>query len=498
MIAFLIRVISFFMKEFHDVRRQPLLMVSLVGGPLLVLSAFGLTFKKSNPFITTVLVWPENGIPGISQQDAEKFIGDNFFLIDVTSDREKAMQWLDDGAVDVVQIVPEFSASFVQGGKRPEIEIYSRTVDPTTEAWTRSLAYGEANYINKLLLSKEANLAQQKAVEISASLESAQEELTILSRNLDAQKLERAEQLSGELRTTLEGLMAVLPPMALAQANLAPELSNLYRDVNVLLDDLNELEEVLRDGDLAIRLERMQSASSEIGNLQLSIDIFVDTPAENIISPVRETYTNLRGNPYSMVVFYAPSVLALLVQQLAITLASLGLVRERQMGAFEMFRVSPLRFSEILIGKSLAYILYVTIVGLILTGLLSLIDVPMPFNPGGFLVLMVITATASVGIGSLISAMARSDSQAVQMTMLVLLMSIFFTGFFLPITGFAWPAWIIYALLPMSSAISGFKHYLLIGTSPLPVVWVGLGLITLISYGLVLLIMRRQYRKVLD
>lgn len=67
MIAFFIRVFSFFKKEIHDVRRQPRLLISLVGGPLLVLAAFGATFQSANPFITTALVWPENGIPGLDQ-----------------------------------------------------------------------------------------------------------------------------------------------------------------------------------------------------------------------------------------------------------------------------------------------------------------------------------------------------------------------------------------------------------------------------------------------
>ena len=71
MIAFLTGVFSFFVKEFHDVRRHPRLMISLVGGPLLVPSAFGATFKSANPFVTTVLVWPESGIPGFSQEQAE-------------------------------------------------------------------------------------------------------------------------------------------------------------------------------------------------------------------------------------------------------------------------------------------------------------------------------------------------------------------------------------------------------------------------------------------
>jgi ABC-2 type transport system permease protein len=292
--------------------------------------------------------------------------------------------------------------------------------------------------------------------------------------------------------------VVVLPPLSLAQANLAPELSTLYRDIDILLDDLSEFEEVSGSAGFEIKINRMQKAIGEIGDLRLSIKTFVDTPAENIISPIQETYTNLRGSPYPLVIFYAPSVLALLIQQLAITLASLGLVRERQMGAFEMFRVSPLRFSEILVGKSITYVLYVTIVGLILTGLLTLINVPFPFNLVEFLLLIVLTATASVGIGSLISAVARTDSQAVQFTMLILLLSIFFTGFFLPITGFQWPAWIIWALLPMSAAIQGFEDYLLVGSSTSPLVWIVLGIITLLAYGLVGLIMRRQYRKVLD
>ncbi len=36
----LTKVAAFFLKEFHDVRRQPRLLLSLVGGPLLVLAAF--------------------------------------------------------------------------------------------------------------------------------------------------------------------------------------------------------------------------------------------------------------------------------------------------------------------------------------------------------------------------------------------------------------------------------------------------------------------------
>ena len=498
MIAFFIRVFSFFKKEIHDVRRQPRLLLSLVGGPLLVLGAFGATFRSANPFITTALVWPENGIPGFSQEQAEDFISNNFTLLDVTNDEEEALGWLEEGLVDVVQIVPEISFEEGQLSSRPEIKIISRTIDPTAEAWIRSLAYGEKNYINQQLLFQQANLAQQKAVEISINLEDAQAEFSQLSMSVDPEEIARAGEIIEELRPFLNELLEFLPPQVDSQANFGPELAVVHRDIQLLSDDLDELEGVLSDDALSPKIERLENIDDEIAQLRVSIDDFAETPPENIISPFRETYTNLRGSAFSMVIFYAPAVLALLVQQLSITLASLGLVRERQMGSFEMFRVSPLKFSQILIGKSLAYITYVTLAGLVLTLLLGLIDVPIPADFGQYFLLLVLLATASVGIGFLISATARTDSQAIQLSMLVLLLSIFFTSFFLPITGFAWPAWIIAILIPMTHAIEGFQEVILAGSRIGAGVWVGLVLIIILSYSLVLLIMRRQYRKVID
>jgi ABC-2 type transport system permease protein len=254
----------------------------------------------------------------------------------------------------------------------------------------------------------------------------------------------------------------------------------------------------LREGDLNVQLEQLDSTIEEIEVLEATIDTFVEVPAENITSPVRETYTNLRGGAYSLVVYFAPSVLALLIQQMAVTLASLGLVRERQMGAFEMFRVAPLRFVQLLLGKSLAYVLFVTIAGIILTGLMALLQVPMPTSVLQFLVLLLLLALASVGVGFLISSISRTDSQAIQLTMLLLLLSIFFTGFFLPIHGFAWPAWIISLLIPMTAGIQGLQSLMLAGEAVSKGVWLTLGGIAVISFSLVLLIMRRQYRKVLD
>lgn len=133
-----------------------------------------------------------------------------------------------------------------------------------------------------------------------------------------------------------------------------------------------------------------------------------------------------------------------------------------------------------------------------MTLLLRLLKVPFPSHPLYFLATLILLATSSVGIGFLISAVSRTDSQAVQLSMLVLLLSIFFTGFFLPITGFRWPALVIALLIPMSYAIESFQHLMLAGDLPNGGNVVALAVVALLAFGIVLMIMKRQYRKIAE
>ena len=494
----IIKAFAFFTKEFHDIRRQPRLLVSLVGGPLLVLAAFGATFRSANPYVTSVLVWPQNGIPGISQEEAAQFIGKSVSLVKVTTDEAEAMGMLQSGKVDLVQVIPDLGAAQQAGQPRPQLQFISKTIDPNAEAWIQSLAYGEANYINQQILTTEASQAQALAQDVIVSLQDFQTELARIGAKIDPQSIARVQQIIGEVRVVVTQLLEALPQESGVQANLAPELSAVHSAGARVLDALSGAEQAFQTGEVTAQVERLNDAIGELDNLRLTIRVFADTPAEDIIAPIKQSHTNLRGSPYSLVVFYAPAVLALLVQQLAITLASLGVVRERQMGAFEMFRVSPLGLSQILFGKALAYTLFATIAGIVLRALMTLLTVPFPAYPLQYLALLVMLSVASVGVGMLISAASRTDAQAIQLTMLVLLLSVFFTGFFLPMSGFALPARIIGMLIPMTHAMKGFRELSLSGTTLDSGVWVGLALITLLSYGTVALVMRRQYRSVMD
>ncbi len=77
-----------------------------------------------------------------------------------------------------------------------------------------------------------------------------------------------------------------------------------------------------------------------------------------IISPFRSETKSLASIQPSIANYVSPAVLALLLQHLAVTFAALSIVRERNIGTIELFRVSPLSAAEALFGKYISYMLF--------------------------------------------------------------------------------------------------------------------------------------------
>ncbi|NJM06684.1 hypothetical protein HC891_11610 [Candidatus Gracilibacteria bacterium] len=64
-------------------------------------------------------------------------------------------------------------------------------------------------------------------------------------------------------------------------------------------------------------------------------------------------------------------------------------------------------------------------------------------------------------------------------------MSIFFSGFFLPLTNFWAPVRVVGYTLPITHGISGFQNILLRGTAPDQFAWIALGSIALLTFVIV-------------
>jgi ABC-2 type transport system permease protein len=224
-------------------------------------------------------------------------------------------------------------------------------------------------------------------------------------------------------------------------------------------------------------LERAESEASQRG-VQNTI------PPEVLVSPVRPEYANVRGEALDFMTFYAPGVLALILQHIAVTLGALSLVRERLLGAMELFRVAPVSLTQVLLGKYLGYTLFIGIITALLVALLVFTPLAVPFlgSISLFVGLSVLFTLAALGIGFLISAWSSTDSQAVQLSMLVLLMSIFFSGFFLPLENFSPSIRAVGYALPLTHAIEGFQNIMLRGVAPTSFAWLALAIIAAVGF----------------
>jgi ABC-2 type transport system permease protein len=220
-------------------------------------------------------------------------------------------------------------------------------------------------------------------------------------------------------------------------------------------------------------------------------------PTEVLVSPVQPTYYNVQGTALDFMTFYAPGVLALIVQHIAVTLGALSLVKERLLGAMELFRVAPVSLTQVLLGKYLGYTLFIGIIIAALVGLLVFTPLGVPFLGSViiFVGLALLFTLASLGIGFLISAWSSTDSQAVQLSMLVLLMSIFFSGFFLPLENFTAPIQAVGYALPLTHAINGFQDIMLRGRAPADTTWVLLGVIAALGFAVTAVLAQWRFKR---
>jgi ABC-2 type transport system permease protein len=189
-------------------------------------------------------------------------------------------------------------------------------------------------------------------------------------------------------------------------------------------------------------------------------------PPEVIAAPTRAEVINGSPSQPDVVGYFGPAVLALILQHLAVTLVALSLVRERTSGVIELFRIAPVSPFEVMAGKILAFlVLGGAIAGLTLALLVGGLGVPMLGDPWLVGLAVILLLLASLGLGLLIAVVSDSERQAVQLSLLILLASVFFSGFVLSIEEFTVPVRAIAASLPVTHGISLLQDLMLRGST---------------------------------
>ena len=197
-----------------------------------------------------------------------------------------------------------------------------------------------------------------------------------------------------------------------------------------------------------------------------------------IAAPTQATLDNVAQSAPTVVQYFAPAVLALILQHLAVTLIALSVVRERNSGLFELFRVSPITTAELVTGKLIAYGLFAGAVAISTILLLAFgLHVPILAQPGWIALVAGALIAASLGLGLMIAALSDSEPQAVQLSLLLLLASVFFSGFVLAISEFSEPVRSLIYILPVANGIRLLQDFMFRGgTVVLWQLWLLIGL----------------------
>jgi ABC-2 type transport system permease protein len=165
--------------------------------------------------------------------------------------------------------------------------------------------------------------------------------------------------------------------------------------------------------------------------------------------------------------YIIPGLIAILLQLAAMILASISIVREREQGTMEQLLVTPIHPIGLVLGKLAPYL----VIGLIEMGLILAImrwafDVPIH----GDLLFLFLTAIvylfALLAMGLTISMRAQTQVQGMQMAQMLLLPSIFLSGYIFPVAGLPRVLYWIGRMLPATHMIDIMRGAVLRSAGP--------------------------------
>jgi len=132
--------------------------------------------------------------------------------------------------------------------------------------------------------------------------------------------------------------------------------------------------------------------------------------------------------------FFVPGVIAMIVMLVITLLTAMAIVREKEIGTLEQLMVSPIRPGELIMGKSIPFIL-IGYADMILVTAVAVYWFRLPIR-GSFALLFVSTSVyllSALGVGLFISTISQTQQQAMMTNFFFFAPMILLSGFVFPI-----------------------------------------------------------------
>ncbi|MFQ6128262.1 MAG: ABC transporter permease [Thermoplasmata archaeon] len=240
-------------------------------------------------------------------------------------------------------------------------------------------------------------------------------------------------------------------------------------------------------------------------NTQVAVAV-IQSISETLMENVEEIYPDLAfsdvldvhyvyGENARFIDFFAPGIMALVVTMITIMLTIISFVRERTNGTLDRLFVSPMRPSDIVLGYTVAFSLIALFqsVEIIAIGVL-LFDIQIVGSIALALLMIVLYAVGLLGLGFMLSTVARNEFQAIQFIPLIILPSIILAGVIWPIESMPPVIRPVSYVIPLTYAADALRSVMIRGWGPLEI---GLDILALcifaiLTFSLSILIMRKK------
>jgi ABC-2 type transport system permease protein len=478
-VRFLVRTSSFVRKEIVEILRQPRLLITLVLGPFLILLLFGVGYSDEPIPVRAMFVVPDDSELRETIEEEGTQVIQQMIYAGMTSNEEVAKGQLRNGEVDLVIVVPDDVGTTIRENQQATFTVYHGEIDPVRSNYVQAFADIYVNEMNRRTLRRFTEESQVQASTLEPEIAAARESTAATRRAVEANDEIEARQRLDELDTDISALQAavLVGGFVLSQQGDSGDANvTERRDPAALVENMQRNVEELREGNRtqAEASQDLAEIEEDLAELETTLQEFQRIDANVLISPFRSELETIMPVDITLVDFYTPGVIVLLLQHLSVTFGALSIVREHRLGTMELFRAAPLSAFEVLLGKAMSYLLFTALLAAVVISLLFLtLDVPMLGDWGHFVLTIGVLLYTSLGLGFLLSLLSRTTSQAVQYSMLALLISVFFTGFLLSLDLLIPSVRLVSWLVPGTYAIELLQGIMLRGRE-INVVWISI------------------------
>lgn len=165
--------------------------------------------------------------------------------------------------------------------------------------------------------------------------------------------------------------------------------------------------------------------------------------------------------------YMVPGVVAMVLMIITMTLTSVSVVKEKEIGTLEQLLVTPIKPYQLIVGKLIPFVVIGFVDTVIVLGIARFwFGVPLAGSVGLLFALSALFILTTLGLGLFVSTIAKSQGQAMMIAQFFFFMPfIFLSGFAFPIANM--PEWIqaITYLIPLRYFLEIVRGIFLKGTS---------------------------------